>query len=263
MNTNIYQFMKKVILLLIIVISVSCKNEAKKDVKKETIVEVKKENFPDELGKVFEKHGGIKTWRNAKVLSFNKGKEVHTSDLHSRKIVINSPKYSLGFDGKEIWLDEETKGDYKGNPSFYYNLYFYFYAMPFVLADDGITYTKVDDLLFEGTNYPGYKISYASDKGTSPDDNYIIYYNPKTYQMEWLGYTVTFRSKKPSDKFKLIRYNKWENVNGLILPKEITWYKKDENGVPTEPARPATEFTLPLVSKAQLDDSFMKNLKIN
>ena len=52
--------MKKVLLLLIIVISVSCKNEAKKDVKKEAIVEVKKENFPDDLGKVFEKHGGKK-----------------------------------------------------------------------------------------------------------------------------------------------------------------------------------------------------------
>ena len=71
-------------------------------------------------------------------------------------------------------------------------------------------------------------------------------------------YTVTFRSKKPSDKFKMIRYNKWENVNGLMLPKEITWYKKDENGVPTEPARPATEFTLSLISQAKLADSFFE-----
>lgn len=253
--------MKKVLLLLIIMISVSCKNETKKDVKKEAIVEIEKENFPAELSKVFEKHGGIETWRKAQVLSFNKGEEVHTSDLHSRKIVVNSPKFSLGFDGKEVWLNETTKGDYKGNPSFYYNLYFYFYAMPFVLADDGITYDKVDDLVFEGTNYPGYKISYASDKGTSPDDNYIVYYNPKTYQMEWLGYTVTFRSKKPSDKFNIIRYNKWENVSGIILPKEITWYKKDENGMPTEPARPATEFTLPLLSQAKLADSFYEKPK--
>lgn len=253
--------MKKILLLLIVVIAVSCKKETKKDVKKEIVVEVKKENFPEELGKVFEKHGGIKAWRKAQVLSFNKGEEVHTSDLHSRKIVINSPKYSLGFDGKEVWLDEETKGDYKGNPSFYYNLYFYFYAMPFVLADDGITYTKVDDLFFEGTNYPGYKISYASDKGTSPDDNYIVYYNPKTYQMEWLAYTVTFRSKKPSDKYKIIKYNKWENVNGLVLPKEITWYIKDEKGMPTEPAKPAVEFTLPLVSQGKLSDSFFMKPK--
>ncbi|MDP5104745.1 MAG: hypothetical protein NWQ31_01080, partial [Polaribacter sp.] len=143
--------MKKILLVLLIITSVSCKNEPKKEVKKETIVEVKKENFPEELSKVFEKHGGINTWRKANILSFNIAEEVHTVDLKSRKTVINTPKYSLGFDGKEVWLDEIEKGSYKGDPTFYYNLYFYFYAMPFVLADNGITYQKTDDLVFEGT----------------------------------------------------------------------------------------------------------------
>ena len=254
--------MKKSILLLVFSFIVFSCNKNKTDVKKKSkqkeIVEVKKENFPTELGKVFEKHGGINIWRKAQILSFNKDEEVHTVDLHSRKTVINTSKYSLGFDGEKVWLDEEKEGNYKGNPEFYHNLYFYFYAMPFVLADDGITYTKVEDLKFEGTNYSGYKISYAADKGTSPDDNYIVYYNPKTYQMEWLAYTVTFKSKSPSDKYRLMKYTKWENVNGLILPKEITWYKKDENGTPTEPAGKPIEFTLPLISQGKLADSFFK-----
>ena len=225
---------------------------------KEVIVEVKKENFPTDLGLVFEKHGGIKAWRKAQVLSFNKGEEVHTSDLQSRKIVINSPKYSLGFDGKEIWLDQQDSNAFKGNKDFYYNLYFYFYAMPFVLADDGIVYEKIADLVFEGTKYPGYKISYKANIGTSSDDNYKVYYNSKTYQMEWLAYTVTFKSKEPNNDYHTIKYNKWENVNGLMLPKEIIWYKMDKNGVPTEPARPATEFTLPLISQGKLADSFFE-----
>jgi hypothetical protein len=76
--------------------------------------------------------------------------------------------------------------------------------------------------------------------------------------MEWLGYTVTYRSKKASDKFKMIKYDNWNNVNGLILPTEITWYKSDENGMPTEPARPATVFTLPLISQGKLADSFFE-----
>lgn len=250
--------MKKIFLLLFIVIAVSCKNEAKKKTTKSEVSIEKKENFPVELGKVFEKHGGIKAWRKAQVLSFNKGVEVHTVDLKSRKTVINTPKYSLGFDGKKVWIDEENEGSYKGNPAFYYNLYFYFYAMPFVLADDGIIYEKVDDLVFEGTNYPGFKISYKANVGATPDDNYIVYYNPKTYQMEWLAYTVTFKSKAPSDNFKIIKYNKWENVNGFVFPSEITWYKKDENGLPTEPAKPATVFTLPLVSQGKLSGSFFE-----
>ncbi len=241
--------MKKIAFLLSLsIVFVSCKNETKKG--------SKKERFPEKLEKVFAKHGGMDTWRNAKVLSFNKGKEVHTVDLQTRKTVINHPDYSLGFDGDDVWLDEEKEGNYKVNPEFYYNLYFYFYAMPFVLADDGIIYEKTTPISFEGIDYPGYKISYKANVGTSPDDNYIIYYNPKTYQMEWLAYTVTFKSKKPSERYNLIKYNKWENVNGLVLPSEITWYKKDKNGNPIEPTRPATKFTLPLVSQGELADTF-------
>lgn len=239
--------MKKVLLVLFIVIAVSCKKDQEK------------ESFPKELGKVFETHGGMNVWEKAQILSFNLGEEIHTVDLHSRKTVINTPKYSLGFDGKEVWLNEDEEGAYKGNPSFYYNLYFYFYAMPFVLADDGIIYEKTDDLVFEGKMYPGYKISYKANIGTSPDDNYKVYFNPENNQMEWLAYTVTFKTNNSNNDYHIIKYNKWENVNGLLLPKEITWYQMDENGMPTTSAKPATEFTLPLVSQGKLSDSFFEN----
>jgi hypothetical protein len=243
--------MKKILVLFIIAaISISCKNEVKK--------EVKKENYPNEFGKVFEKHGGIDVWRKAKTLSFNKGEEVHTADLQSRKIAVNAPNYSLGFDGKEVWLTQKDSTSFKGNKDFYYNLYFYFYAMPFVLADNGIMYEKTTDLIFEGKSYPGFKISYKANVGSSPDDNYIIYYNKDSYQMEWLAYTVTFNSKKPSEKYSIIRYNDWNTVNSLLLPKSITWYKQDSLGAPTEPRRAATEFTLPLISDTKISDSFFE-----
>tara|TARA_R110002073_G_scaffold46960_3_gene127769 strand:- start:77 stop:820 length:744 start_codon:yes stop_codon:yes gene_type:complete len=244
--------MKKILVLFVLAaISISCKNEEKK--------ETKKEKFPNELAKVFEKHGGIDAWRNAKTLSFNKGEEVHTTDLQSRKIVVTAPNYSLGFDGKEVWLSQKNSTAFKGNKDFYYNLYFYFYAMPFVLADDGIIYEKTTDLVFDGVSYPGFKISYKANIGSSPDDNYIIYYNKNSYQMEWLAYTVTFNSKNPSEKYSIIRYNDWNSVNGLLLPKSITWYKKDSVGVPKEPRRAATEFTLPLISDTKVSDSFFEN----
>ena len=248
------QNMKKVLLLVMMVIAISCKNESKK----EEVSIMKKENFPTDLGFVFETHGGIAAWRKAKTLSFNMGEEVHTVDLQSRKTVVNTPSYSLGFDGKEVWLDEEEKGNYKGNPEFYYNLYFYFYAMPFVLADNGIIYEKVDDLIFKGTKYPGYKISYEANTGTSPDDNYIVYYNSNTYQMEWLAYTVTFESNTSNDDFHIIKYNKWEQFNEFVLPKEITWYEIDEKGMPIKPSGAPVEFTLPLVSTGQLSNSFFE-----
>jgi hypothetical protein len=240
-------------LFIVAVLFFACKTESKTDVQKE----VKKvEKFPEVLEKVFEKHGGIDTWRKAKTLSFNKGEEAHTIDLQSRRTVIQSPKYSLGYDGKEVWISEKDSGTFKSTPAFYYNLHFYFYAMPFVLADDGIIYEDAEAITFEGKEYPGIKISYEANIGTSPDDNYIIYYDAETYQMQWLAYTVTFRSKKPSDRYNLLRYKEWETVNGLVLPKMINWYKKDENGQPIEPQGTPTNYTLPLVSKDPVSGSF-------
>jgi len=247
--------MKKIALLLVFSsIVFSCKQNTSK----EPVLEEKKESFSKELGKVFTKHGGIENWRKIQLLSFNKGEEVHTVDLYSRQTVINHPLYSLGFDGTSVWLKETKEGSYKGNPVFYHNLFFYFYAMPFVLADDGIQYEKVAPISFEGVNYPGYKISYKADKGSSPDDNYILYYNPNTFQMQWLAYTVTFNSKKPSEKYNMIKYNKWERVSGIVLPKEITWYTKDDKGNPLKPAGDPVAFTLPLLSEKGLADSFFK-----
>ena len=54
--------------------------------------------------------------------------------------------------------------------------------------------------------------------------------------MEWLAYTVTYRSKEPSDNFRLIRYADWKDVNGLILSHNLTWFKY-EDGEVVEPAR--------------------------
>ncbi|WP_420553051.1 hypothetical protein [Tenacibaculum aiptasiae] len=249
--------MKKLVLLIAIaIVSIGCKNESKKETQKEeaTSTEVKEKKFPEELTEVFKKHGGIEEWNKMKTLSYTLNKEEHTIDLHSRKTVINSPEYSLGYNGKDVWVSDTTA--YKKDPKFYYNLYFYFYAMPFVLADDGIVYSETKPIEFEGKKYPGVKISYKGAIGSSPDDNYFIYYDPTTKEMTWLGYTVTYFSKKPSDKFSLIRYNDWENVNGFLLPKSITWYQKNEEGNPTVPRGEPTEFKLPLLSQASLADSF-------
>lgn len=231
--------------LLVTVLLFSCKPQEKKEVKPV-------EKFPTELGKVFEKHGGIDKWRSQATMSFYKGEEQHTIDLWNRKTYVMAPKYSMGYDGNEVWLQEVDSGAYRGNPEFYHNLFFYFYAMPFVLADDGIIYENAEAIEFEGVKYPGIKISYEANIGTSPDDNYILYYHPETFQMEWLAYTVTFRSKAPSDRYNLIKYGQWGETNGLVLPTEITWYQKDENGQPTEPRGPGVAFTKSILSEEQL-----------
>lgn len=211
--------------------------------------------YPESITKVFDAHGGVDTWNAMQSLVFTmkkpNGDEVTTTDLKNRTSLIEMPKHTIGFNGKDVWLTSKDTTAYKGNPKFYYNLMFYFYAMPFVLADDGIMYEETTPLVFEGQTYPGIKIGYEAGIGESPEDEYILYYNPETYKMEWLGYTVTFFSKEKSKEFHFIKYSNWQTVNGLLLPETLTWYKY-ENNLPTE-KRNDLKFTDVKLSKEKLD----------
>ncbi len=220
-------------LLLLVLVLISCKQEVKSDqttvvseTPKEEVTPDRSGNFPEEINAVFAAHGGIKAFDTMNTLVFEMekegGNEKHTTDLKSRHARIESNKFALGFDGKEAWLEQDSTY-FKGNPRFYHNLMFYFYAMPFVLGDEGVFYEKVEDLQVDGVSYPGYKISYGEGVGDSPKDNYFLYYDANSKQMKFLGYTVTFFSKETSEKISLIEYADWNDVNGLVLPKTLKW----------------------------------------
>ncbi|MBR9853051.1 MAG: hypothetical protein GYB37_00520 [Algicola sp.] len=184
--------------------------------------------YPNALAKVFDAHGGLKQWKAQRTLSFVLPKpelpETHTVDLWTRMDRIDTDSFAMGFDGKQAWLLDIDE-NYKGDVGFYHNLMFYFYAMPFVLADDGIMYSETEDLKYEGKSYPGIKIAYRSGVGASSKDEYFIHFDADTHKMAWLGYTVTYRSGESSDNVRWINYKDWQSVNGLQLPKAITWHK--------------------------------------
>ena len=152
--------------------------------------------------------------------------------MKSRKSLIDAETFLIGNDGTDVWLKEKDTTSYKGNARFYHNLMFYFYAMPFVVGDDGINYELVDSLEFERKQYPGIKISYEAGIGDSSEDEYILYYDAETHKIAWLAYTVTFYSKEKDSNFRLIRYTDWQEVNGLQLPSLLQWhiYKDGEIG---------------------------------
>jgi Family of unknown function (DUF6503) len=223
------------LLLLAIVLLFSCKQEkTTNDYKNETL-DVTITTYPENISKIFDTHGGLEIWNSMQTLEFMmpkpNGIEVTTTNLKSRKSLIAMPKHQIGYNGKDVWLLKKDTTAYKGNPKFYYNLMFYFYAMPFVLADDGITYKDAEPLTFEGKEYPGIHISYDSGIGASPEDEYILYYDNDTNKMAWLAYTVTFFSKSKSKEFHLIKYDAWQEVDGLLLPKTFKWYHFEGNVV--------------------------------
>lgn len=200
------------------------------------VIKAEEYNYPDVLAKVFDAHGELQQWKRKKTLVFEipkpDAREVHTIDLHSRKDKIILPDAVMGYDGQNSWLSDN--GDYKGNAAMYHNLMFYFYAMPFVLADDNINYGTAKALEFEGKNYPGIHMSFGDGVGASPKDEYYLHYDPDTFQMAWLGYTATFGADERSDKVSWIRYNDWMIADDIVLPKSISWYTF-EDGELTKP----------------------------
>lgn len=222
--------MKKSAILLALLAIFACKKAPEKlqNSTPEPLTEQKVEqSFPESLTKVLEAHGGLYHWKQQRTLSFvlpgNGTYETHTVDLWSRRDRIDTEAFSMGFDGNRAWLLDANKS-YKGNVLFYHNLMFYFYAMPFVLSDQGIVYSETDDVTYGGKVYPGLKIGFQSGVGASSNDEYFLHFDPETHQMAWLGYTVTFGSGTTSDNVRWIHYHDWQKVNGILLPKSISWH---------------------------------------
>ena len=253
--------MKKILFLSLIILIFSCKNKTAPtiDYSEETL-DVTTSLYPENMTKIFDAHGGLDEWNTMKSLEFTmkkpNGDEVTTTNLKNRKSLIEMPNHLIGFNGEDVWLKNKDTATYKGNARFYYNLMFYFYAMPFILADDGIIYEDVDALAFEDKSYPGIKISYESGVGESPEDEYILYYDAETHKMEWLGYTVTYFTKEKSKEWHFIKYSNWQNMDGLVLPETLTWYNY-ENNLPTT-MRNDLKFTDIKISKEKPDSDLFE-----
>jgi hypothetical protein len=254
--------MKFIPLVLVLVFLSSCKQNKKVEEKTvEKIEDVKSVGvdkiFPEALVKVLDAHGGLEKWKEQETLTFEKpGKkaiEKYTVDICSRKEKVISGDIERGFDGKNVWL-LDTENAFEGDAYFYSNLYFYFYAMPFVLADNGIVYSETKPVNHEGKAYPGIKISFEDGVGASSKDEYFLHYNPETYKLEWLGYTVTYRSGVKSSKISWIHYNDTQELSGLILPKSLTWHMAE--GLNIGEAKRTVDFHNVTISKEEMPDSF-------
>ena len=242
--------------ILLLLTFTNCENDAPTG--ETTAVEVDpNEGLPDDLVAILNAHGGLANWQNYRQLSYamprGEGQETQLVDLYDRREYIKQTgaeggeDVEMGYDGENVWITADTT--YKGNPLFYKNLMFYFYAMPWVLADDGIQYAQAEPLEFNGKTYPGILVSYDDGVGFSPKDNYRLHYDPTTKKMRWLGYTVTGRSGKSSDKFSWIEYPTWTDHGGVELADSLVWYKTEEN-LPVEPrnSRAFTEVRLTKVT---------------
>ena len=237
--------MYKYSILLCFCFLVACKEAPKVEAPK---MDKTEKALPSYVSAVMDAHGGLDRWNKMTSMSYvmekSSGDEKQSIDLRDRRELVQTDDYQLGYDGVTYWTTADTS--VKVNPVFYKNLIFYFYAMPFVAADDGIVYEEVAPLEFDGVSYPGFKIGFNAGVGVSPEDEYFIHYNPETKQMEWLGYTVTYFSKEKSTKISWRRYDDWVTINELKLPKSM--------------ARMVSEENLPIEEKSRVN---FKSLKVS
>lgn len=246
--------MKHLIYLFIISLMViSCQPE------QSLVQEIDHSRFPENLVKVLEAHGGLERWSDLQGMQFERvnsaGNEVHTINLKSRLDKIEAPNFKMGYDGSKYWVEADTS--FKRDPIFYHNLMFYFYAMPFVLADEGIVYTETAPLVYDSIAYPGVKMAFNDGVGSSPKDDYIIYYNAETFQMEWLAYTATYFTQEKKSTFSYIRYPKWAETGGVVLPTSLTWYRTGEDNRPSETRNTVNFEKIQVQEEAYPDESFL------
>jgi len=251
------------ILAAVAILFASCKQETKPvenvDYAEETL-DVTTSVYPENVSKVFNAHGSVEAWNSFKTLEFTMkkptGDEKTTVDLHNRRSLIETDAFKLGFDGTEAWVMDKGDNKYEGKPEFYYNLMFYFYGMPFVFADNGISYSEAEPLVYNDKEYPGIKISFDAGVGQSSDDEYILFYDADTNKMAWLGYTVTYFSKEKATSFNFVRYADWQTVNGIELPSKLEWYKAE--GFTIGEMKNDLLFTDVKLTKTAQEDSFYK-----
>lgn len=204
--------------------------------------------YPDLLHKALKAHGGLQRWQAMNTLSYDlrttlgeEKTEHHLIALKTREVLISGDGYSIGFDGEQVWVAPDQAAFGEMPARFYHNLVFYFFAMPFVLADPGIQYEDLGIKKIENIAYRALKISFNEGVGDADDDLYIAHFNPETYQLELLLYTVTYFSGEKHENYNALRYQKWEEVNGLLVPQKMSGYKYENDSI--KEIRYEAEFT--------------------
>lgn len=189
-------------------------------------------NFPTLFQQILEAHGGWEQWNKMHTLTFEKGtgekKEMHTVDLKNRKSLIEvKDYYALGSDGESVWVSPNKDAFPGPSPRFMHNLYFYFAAIPFVLADPGVNYEVQADHVMGNKRYRVLKTSFKEDIGDAPDDQYWLYFDPKTQRIDFITYSVTYFDSTKANQFNALRYE-WMTQNGLLVPKTLIGYEWQE-----------------------------------
>jgi len=216
--------------------------------------------YPELLQKALAAHGGLNTWKKYGSLKYNKvnaegDSESQLINLNNRRVFIDRDSVQIGFNGSEVWVSPDLASYGKGSARFYHNLHFYFFGIPFLLADPGINYEDVGTKTINNKSYRALKITYNEGVGDSDSDVYIALFNPESFKLELLLYTVTYYSGEKTDSYNALMYPEWQRVDGLLVPKQYVGYQFKNDSLGDK--RYSASFESILFAKTEpLDDLF-------
>ncbi|PZX49134.1 DUF6503 family protein [Algoriphagus chordae] len=205
--------------LTILVSIISCQSKVEKPLP----------DLSPDFKSVLEAHGDWQKWYHAKAESYvmiHEGvmtEEDAFINLNSRKIRLSNTEFEIGFDGEQTWISP-NRAAYRGQSvKFYHNLYFYFFNIPYVFTDPGVTVVKIADKSINGKKYPTYQAKFNPKTGDSPDDQFFMLINPETNRLEYLLYTVTYYGDE-NPTLSALKYEDYRNADGVFFPRILTGY---------------------------------------
>lgn len=200
------------------------------------------------IWEAIETHGGLSRWFANGPIGFyfdyqsvntgNRTNSYQVVDQWSVRAVHRTGKdrtIRYGWSGSEAWSHPDTV-DIDINPRFWSTTPFYFIALPFVLADNGVILEKLTPKEYKGIMYDVVKASYETGIGDAPDDYYIIYIHPQTKRMEGLRYIVSYPGFFPDGGHtpeKFMEISGYQTIDGIMLPTGYHTYRFEDNE-PTE-----------------------------
>ncbi len=192
-------------------------------------------------------HGGLDTWFANGLLEFR-----WTYNMLDRGLVKDTTQVidtwsskarhtghgdmngvTFGWDGKASWI--EPKDANIGIPPAFWGLTpYYFVGVPHVLADPGTIHELLPEKIsFKGTEYNQVKVTYESGTGESPDDYYIVLIEPESKRVKGVRYIVTssLLGLTGAPVEKLLTYEGWSELDGVLFPKNHETYTMNGNTV--------------------------------
>lgn len=206
-------------------------------------------------------HGDWSKWIQARAMSFsmihetNLTQENYFINLDSRKIRLDGFNFSIGKDDTGTWVSPSRDAFGGQSIDFYHNLYFYFYSIPYVFTDPGITVSQVENKTLNGVSYKTLQAKMSPENGKSPNDQYFMLLNEETGRLEYLLYTVTYFGN-PNPSFTALRYEDYRNADGLVFPRYLTGFTIENDS--TRGIRYQVSFADILLLNEPFDDSIFE-----